>query len=235
MVLWTFAGAAALGPRAMIIMFLVSAVLVRGTGWAPMPFFVQALKLADASGVRAGRMAKLGIAVVIPVLLVALACTIYWQYNIGGPKGGQERVTSVVPFQCLVGIKHTLRAQGTFDQVTASGFWRRFGFLAPHWPAVWAFLIALALALAVGFGRLRFAWWPFHPMAFLFLGGWPSNYHYFSFFLGWLVKTLVTRYGGARLYQAAKPFMIGVLAGTMLGQLVPMLVGLAAYFLGARP
>ncbi|MBT3291817.1 MAG: hypothetical protein HN380_31030, partial [Victivallales bacterium] len=71
---------------------------------------------------------------------------------------------------------------------------------------------------------------PFHPMAFVFLGGFPGYYHYFSFFLGWLIKSLVTRYGGGKLYQQLKPLMIGVLAGAMLGKLVPMLVGPIVYF-----
>ena len=68
-------------------------------------------------------------------------------------------------------------------------------------------------------------------MAFVFLGGWPGYYHYFSFFLGWLIKTGITKYGGATAYQNAKPFMVGLIAGSMLGKFVPVVVGPACYFI----
>jgi hypothetical protein len=232
--IWTFMGSAALGPQTMLIMFLVSTVLVSGPGWAPMPFFVQALNLADVSQVKVGRMAKTGIAVVILALVVALATTIYWQYDQGAPTTGWPRSTSWFSFENMLEIKQTLRGQGLLEQAENVHGWARLKHVSPLWQQTSAFFITLALALAVGLGRLRFAWWPFHPMAFVFLGGWPGYYHYFSFFLGWLIKTLVTRYGGGKMYQQLKPIMIGVLAGTMLGRLVPMFVGPVVYFVGGN-
>ncbi len=230
--IWTFLGTAALGPRPLLIMFLVSTVLVSGPGWAPMPFFVQALSVADAAKARVGRIAKLGIAVVVVALLVSLACTIYWQYNRGAPTAGWPRSTSWFPFENMVEIKQTLRGQGRLAEAEQLRGWARLRHVSPLRGQAIAFFVTLLLALGVGIGRLRFPWWPFHPMAFVFLGGWPGYFHYFSFFLGWLVKTLVTRYGGGRLYQQLKPLMIGVLAGTMLGKLVPMVVGTIIYFVG---
>jgi hypothetical protein len=232
--IWTFMGTAALGPRTMLIMFLVSTILVSGPGWAPMPFFVQALNLADVSKVKVGRMAKTGIAVVILALVVALATTIYWQYDQGAPTRGWPRSTSWFSFENMLEIKQTLRGQGLLQQAEQVHGWARFKHISPLGQQTSAFFIALALALIVGLGRLRFAWWPFHPMAFVFLGGWPGYYHYFSFFLGWLIKGLVTRYGGGKTYQQLKPVMIGVLAGTMLGKLVPMIVGPIVYFAGGQ-
>ena len=232
--IWSFLGTAALGPRTMLVMFLVSTILVSGPGWAPMPFFVQALNLADVSKIKVGRMAKTGIAVVVLALVVSLACTIYWQYDQGSPIAGWPRSTARFPFQNMVEIKQTLRGQGLLEQAEQVRGWARLRHASPNWGQVSAFGITLALALGVGIGRLRFAWWPFHPMAFVFLGGFPGYIHYFSFFLGWLLKTLVTRYGGGKLYQQLKPAMVGVLAGTMLGQFVPMIVGPIVYFVGGR-
>lgn len=228
--IWTFMGTAALGPRPLLIMFMVSTILVSGPGWAPMPFFVQALSLGDVARVRVGRLAKLGIAVVVLALVVSLGCTIYWQYSRGAPTAGWPRSTAWFPFENMVEIKQTLRSQGRLEQAESLSGWARLAHVSPLRGQAIAFFITLFLALGVGFGRLRFPWWPFHPMAFVFLGGWPGYYHYFSFFLGWLIKTLVTRYGGGRLYQQLKPLMIGVLAGTMLGKLVPMIVGTIIYF-----
>jgi hypothetical protein len=44
--------------------------------------------------------------------------------------------------------------------------------------------------------------------------------------VGWAIKVLVTKYGGASWYQRLKPFMFGLIAGEMLGGLMPMVVGL---------
>jgi hypothetical protein len=40
------------------------------------------------------------------------------------------------------------------------------------------------------------------------------------FFIGWLGKTLVTRYGGLRLYRQTMPIAIGFIAGDLLNDLL---------------
>ena len=51
----------------------------------------------------------------------------------------------------------------------------------------------------------------------------------FSFGLGFLLKWLFTKYGGGRIYQQCKPLFIGLIAGTLLGQFIPMIVGTVYY------
>ncbi len=48
----------------------------------------------------------------------------------------------------------------------------------------------------------------------------------FSFLLGWFVKSMITRYGGARAYQRVKPLMIGLVAGELMAALTPLVVGM---------
>jgi hypothetical protein len=101
--------------------------------------------------------------------------------------------------------------------------------MSPNAPCIAAFLIALAVALGIGFARLRFTHWPFHPVVFVFLGGHQAKMMGVSFLIGWMIKTLVNKYGGARLYNSLKPFMIGVIAGEMSARLIPMIVGAVVY------
>ena len=223
--IWAFCGAAALGPRTMLIMFLVSTVLVSGPGWAAMPFFVQALNLSDVSKVNLKRTAKWGLAVVILSVLIAVPCTIYWQYDRGAPTSGWARATAWYSFENMVETKQKLRGQGVLEQAETVHGWQRLSQISPHWDLLTAYFIAMGIALGFGIARLRFTWWPFHPMAFVFLGGWPGYYHWFSFFLGWLLKTIAAKYGGEAMYQKLKPLMIGLIAGEMLGKFVPMVVG----------
>jgi hypothetical protein len=66
---------------------------------------------------------------------------------------------------------------------------------------------------------------------FLVWTTWPIQMFGASFFLGFLVKTAVTRFGGTRLYQRCKPMMIGVVAGDLLAALIFMVHGGAYYAL----
>ena len=64
--------------------------------------------------------------------------------------------------------------------------------------------------------RLRFWWWTFHPMGYLVANAWGLQWWYMPFFVGWLAKTLVVRYGGLRLYQRTVPVAVGAIVGDLL-------------------
>jgi hypothetical protein len=61
--------------------------------------------------------------------------------------------------------------------------------------------------------RLRFAWWPLHPIGFLMLYTYPGTHLWLSIFIGWLAKNLILRFGGTKMYTAAKPFFLGLIVG----------------------
>ncbi len=79
--------------------------------------------------------------------------------------------------------------------------------VAGHWTFGFCFTLLLA------FLRLRFTWWPLHPIGYLMLDTFPAAQLWFSIFLGWLAKLLIVRFGGSRAYAAAKPFFIGLIVG----------------------
>jgi len=84
-----------------------------------------------------------------------------------------------------------------------------------------------AAAIALGLMRLRFWWWPFHPIGYLAANVWGMHWNYMPFFLGWLAKTLVIRYGGLRLYRQTVPLAIGLIGGDLLDQVLWAMVALA--------
>jgi hypothetical protein len=237
-ILWGFFGTIALGPQTMVIMFLVTVVLLVGPGWAPMPFAVQALKLVDSTRAPVGRTAAwLG-----PVLLLSVAIAVpailYWQYDRGAlfASTGWPRYACTFPFENMVQVTNQLEAQGTMELSRSLSGWKRFVHAVPTYPAVAAFLIALGLSVAIGMGRLRFVHWPFHPVMFVFLGGAQALTMSGSFTIGWILKSLVSKYGGERLYESLKPLMIGIIAGDMVAQFVPMIVATVYYAVtGTRP
>jgi hypothetical protein len=83
-----------------------------------------------------------------------------------------------------------------------------------------------AVAIVLGLLRLRFWWWPLHPMGYLAAHCWGMHWYHMPFLIGWLAKVLVTRYGGLRLYRATIPLAIGLLVGDQLNSALWAVVAL---------
>ena len=180
-----------------------------------------------------GARPRLAVMGAVAALAVALPVTIYWQYDRGvmNASSGWARYSARLPFDKALEMKRTLQAQGVLAEAERVRGLARFAHLAPKPAYLGAFLIMAGLTLATAFCRLRFPWWPLHPIAFVFLNSHQAQMLYFSFFLGWLIKTVVTRYGGSRVYQQLKPVMVGLVAGEVLAGLTPLLVGFVYYVL----
>ncbi len=67
--------------------------------------------------------------------------------------------------------------------------------------------------------RYQCPWWPLNPVGFAVGTLWPVERHVLGIFVAWLSKVIILRLGGAPLYQASKPFFIGLILGhfTLVG------------------
>lgn len=59
----------------------------------------------------------------------------------------------------------------------------------------------------------RFLRWPIHPIGLVMMGTWALEKLWISIFLAWLIKSLVLKYGGPRLYMRTIPFFLGMILG----------------------
>jgi hypothetical protein len=62
-----------------------------------------------------------------------------------------------------------------------------------------------------------FPWWPMHPIGWGVARTWGITMVASSVFIVWLVKWLILRFGGTRLYRRAQPFFLGMLVGYVFG------------------
>jgi hypothetical protein len=85
-----------------------------------------------------------------------------------------------------------------------------------------------AVALALGMLRLRFWWWPFHPVGYLAANSWGMHWYYSAFLIGWIAKSVVIRYGGLRLYRQTVPLAIGLIAGELINEVIWVAIRVAA-------
>ena len=83
---------------------------------------------------------------------------------------------------------------------------------------------SVAGALAVGFVfaaflqamRVRFFWWPFHPLAYAVSSSFEINLVWMPLFIAWLIKSLMLRYGGVKTFQSSLPFFYGLILGQFM-------------------
>lgn len=93
-------------------------------------------------------------------------------------------------------------------------------------------ILAMATGLTVTFGlmalRFRFPWCPLHPAGYaLSLSPWNATWYAMSVLIGWLIKLIIMRYGGLRLYRIALPFFMGLVLGDLLMGAIWSLLGIA--------
>lgn len=118
-----------------------------------------------------------------------------------------------------IGYKHGMQAS-----VVGPGNW--FGYevyrnahgwiqnpLPPNRYATIATGVGIASALFLALLRMRFAWWPLHPVGYAVSGSWSMEQLWFPMFISWVLKAIILRYGGAKAYKRAIPFFIGLVLG----------------------
>ena len=77
--------------------------------------------------------------------------------------------------------------------------------------------------------RQHLLWWPLHPLGYPIAAIWAMNQIWFSIFVAWLIKLVVMKYGGPRLFRATRPFFLGLIAGQFAAAGVWLIVD---YFTG---
>lgn len=226
-------GARSLGPETMAIVYLLTTVLLIDPREALMPFVTNALKLVELRRFPLGRSAANFAAVVAFGLAIAVPATLYYQYT----RGANMRdywATNTAPRSAFVealAIDQRLSAQGEREYAHAVSGWRRFVDPSPNSTQLYYLAAGCLLVGSFAFCRLRYANWPLHPVMFLTWATWPGRMFAVSFLIGGVLKLLVTKYGGAKTCQSLKPLMIGVIAGEMLGGVIPSIVGFLYYML----
>jgi len=229
-------GAYALGPKAIIVVGLICVVLCLDPSESLMPYFVNGLRLSADRGVGPGR---LGWATVTTYALgVALAVVVVLWANYDKGVRREMWATDRVPTMAYNPAEQAvikLKLADELDESTSLSPLKRLISARPDSRFLWFAGAGFALVLVVSWMRLRFSWWPLHPVIFLVWATWPMNYFIHSFLLGWCIKTGITRVGGHSVYRKLRPLMIGVIAGDILGGLVFMVVGAVYYFLTNIP
>ena len=80
-------------------------------------------------------------------------------------------------------------------------------------PGMTAISFGRVLILALMALKLRFAWWPLHPVAFPLAIADSILEFTVAILAAWLIKSLLLRYGGLRAHRVALPIFLGCIVG----------------------
>ena len=72
-------------------------------------------------------------------------------------------------------------------------------------------------AAVLSFLRMRFTWWPLHPLGLAFQYTTGPRYYALSILMVWAAKLVIVRFGGPSMYEKAKPFFYGTVIGYCVG------------------
>ena len=230
-------GIRAVGPTTALLMFLVSTMLLVVPREALMPFVVNSFKVLATQKVRVGRAGVwCGVAVLL-ALAIAVPVTLMFQYG-AGTHHWDTWGAGAVPrysFDKTVELKQRLRAQGALAESESVRGLARLGRAEPKPRSLIGFGVGLGVVLLLAGARLRLPWWPLHPVLVVVLWSYPGAMVWASFLLGWFIKKVVIKYGGHKFYRRLSPLMLGLIAGDMLGMLIPSIIGAIYYMAVGSP
>jgi hypothetical protein len=182
----------------------------------PMPHQFDAMKMADTVGTSRRRLFGaicLGTAFGL-VVSFAIALSLWHGYGAEGKTDAWRTSQGRVPFDNLVAL---LRNP-----------------LQTDWRGLIAILFGFGFTTFLMLMRSYFIWWPLHPVGYAIANTNTMSSTWLPFLIAWLLKILILRYGGARLYRISIPFFLGLIAGDLLGGGITTALG-AAFGINVYP
>lgn len=196
-------GSASLSPHNLTVLGLGSAF---ARNWKTFTMIIPShvARLQSVMGV-SGRVLFLWCAVTFAVSAVtAIGFSAYSGYRMGGAANYYNNIAGDPGFYNLI-------VTWMQNSTTISG------------AEVFFLVSGMLMVTGMTVARYYFSWWPISPIGFVVAAGGPARNAFFPVFLAWLLKTILIRTGGVRLYQAVQPLMIGIMVGYVLGAAIAIL------------
>lgn len=155
----------------------------------PMPAYMESFKLADRSGLNTRNLWKVCLLATFVSVIVTFWAFLDLSYKWGGPGAWRGNLAYNVIERLL---KQPVGTDGASLMSTAFG---------------------CIFVLGGTVLRLRFLWWPLHPIAYPLAGYQFFAHLWFPFLVSWLIKAPLLKYGGIRAYRKSLPLFLGFILG----------------------
>lgn len=205
-ILVRFLGTRALGQRNLTVMSFIN-WFNYSQSCHPMPSQFEAFKMGENRGLRGkGLFYTLIIATVVSIV----AC--FWIILDLLYKSGAD--VEVLGFDGLIGF---INFRSLEAWLTAP--------LKPDAVGMTFTGIGFLIVVFLMFMRTRFFGWPLHPAGYALAVSFAMDYFWFAFFITWIAKSIILKFGGIRLHQQAIPFFLGLIIGDYVMGSILAIVG----------
>ena len=204
-------GTAAFGPRTLVF-FSVTYWMNRALRSQPMPHQMEGLRIGERRSLGRGPLLAAILLTGAVGIVAAFGSLLYAGYHYGwstSEMGYAAQVFGREPYDRLAN-------------------WLTFPQPASPESGV-AVLIGIGVSLALLAARLRFLWWPLHPVGYAVSSSWSMNLLWMPLCIAWVLKLAVLRYGGLALYRPALPFFLGLILGEYVAGGLWSLAGIALH------
>ncbi len=210
--LYTFRGTAAFRSEELTaIASLRWSYFAKGT-MGVMPCQLEGFKLADAFKMDKRR---LGIAMYAGIFIslflsIYLALTLFYDKGFSELRIGDTSKSYIgsQAYWAYQNLANYLNSPGSMDVGGVTGI-----------------MTGLAACLCLSALRFRLLWWHLHPVGYMAANSWGMHVYWSPFFMGWLAKTAMLRYGGLKYYRGMMPIFVGFIVGDILHQGISSIVG----------
>lgn len=185
-----------LGPGNLTALAFFDGALMRDQRGLLLTGFLDGLKITDGAGVRRRTF--------LPIFLIgifaALALAGYLHLALPYQRGGVTMYGYVYQDSSVRAFKH-------YESVM------RGNELTMDWQGPVFFVVGMVVTGFLAYMRATFHWWPLHPLGYALSCSWTSSVFWFSCLIAWVIKSLVLRYGGMKLYISMRPWFLGMVLG----------------------
>jgi len=190
-----FSPQSVLGPRTITALAMVDPVFTRDLRGNLLSTFLDGLKMTDA--------VKLNRRHLFWAIVAALVVTFTWgtalHLILPYKRGAVTLYGYAYQWNSFAGFKHfqsVMTAPDKFEPRLAVFF-----------------IIGVAFTAFLAWMRTQHVWWPFSPLSFALSGSWSMIVFWCPIFIAWIIKTVVLRYGGMKVYSNLRPFFLGLILG----------------------
>lgn len=166
----------------------------------PMPCILEGFKLAERTEADEGKLSLFVIVATVVSIITAFFAYLHFAYRLGGKVG-----YAYAPFNRLA-------------------YWLKFP-VEPSLAKGLAFFSGIGTVALLMVIRMRLVWWPFHPVGYAVSSSWAMNPFWFSIFISWLVKSIILKTAGLKVYRNNIPLFLGLILGEFLANSIVSIAG----------
>jgi len=188
-------GTAAFGPKTLTF-FVMTWWINRAYRSHPMPHQLEGLRIAERRN-----LSNRGLMYVMLLACIFGSLVAFWSMLHAGYTYGMA--TS------KIGVAGHVFGREPYDRLTS---WLTLP-VEPSFGGTVAIAAGVIFSLILLALRTTFPWWPLHPVGYAVSSSWSMNLLWMPMLIAWVIKLVVLRYGGLRLFRQGLPLFIGLILG----------------------